>query len=153
MEGDKTNLKKSFEKIKFSKLINKILPKLDPKRGKGDNGITAVIGGSLEYTGAPYYSAITAIKSGADLAHIFCHKEAAIPIKSYSPELIVHPAFEDKKETDKLDKIIRRISTVDALVIGCGLGREESLKEIFEYILEKSLKIESNNFINFKNNI
>jgi len=28
---------------------------------------------------------------GADLGHIFCPEDAAIAIKSYSPELIVHP--------------------------------------------------------------
>ena len=28
---------------------------------------------------------------GADLSHVFCTKDAAPVIKSYSPELIVHP--------------------------------------------------------------
>jgi hypothetical protein len=27
------------------------------------------------------------------MAHIFCSKSAAIPIKAYSPEIIVHPVF------------------------------------------------------------
>jgi ATP-dependent NAD(P)H-hydrate dehydratase len=148
MKGNLNNLKPSFEKIHFSSLIKKILPKLDPRREKGENGITAVIGGSLEYTGAPYYSAISSIKSGADLSHIFCHKEAAIPIKSYSPELIVHPAFGDIIEIDKLNKAIGSISTVDALVIGCGLGREESLNEILGYLLNNTMKIESKSLLN-----
>jgi hypothetical protein len=37
------------------------------------------IGGSLEYTGAPYYAAFSALKVGADLSHIFCKKEAGVP--------------------------------------------------------------------------
>lgn len=37
---------------------------------------------------------MASLKMGADLAHIFCAKDAAIPIKSYSPELIVHPVFD-----------------------------------------------------------
>jgi hypothetical protein len=30
---------------------------------------------------------------GADLAFVFCAEEAAIPIKSYSPELMVAPVY------------------------------------------------------------
>lgn len=30
---------------------------------------------------------------GADLTHVFCAREAASVIKSYSPELIVHPVL------------------------------------------------------------
>lgn len=30
---------------------------------------------------------------GADLSHVFCAREAAPVIKSYSPELIVHPVL------------------------------------------------------------
>ena len=41
--------------------------------------------GSFEFTGAPYYTALSALKIGADMAHIFCSKSAANPIKTYSP--------------------------------------------------------------------
>ena len=37
-----------------------------------------------------FYAALSALKLGADLSHIFCDEQAAVPIKSYSPELIVH---------------------------------------------------------------
>lgn len=136
-----TDLKNALKKLNFGALLKKIIPKLNPKNKKGANGVTAVIGGSLEYTGAPYYSAISSLKSGSDISHIFCHKEAAIPIKSYSPELIVHPAFADKVDKESLNKLTKRLQTMDSLVIGCGLGREESTADIFKYILENSLKI------------
>lgn len=32
---------------------------------------------------------------GADLSHVFCTTDAAPVIKSYSPELIVHPVLEE----------------------------------------------------------
>lgn len=35
------------------------------------------------------------ISQGADLSHVFCTKDAATVIKSYSPELIVHPILEE----------------------------------------------------------
>lgn len=31
------------------------------------------------------------LMQGADLVHVFCPEDAAQVIKSYSPELIVHP--------------------------------------------------------------
>jgi len=78
-----------------------------------------VIGGSEEYTGAPYYAAISALRTGADLSHIFCPPEAAIPIKCYSPEIIVHSLKNgSEKETVQQLKAIAR-----TVVIGPGLGR------------------------------
>ena len=35
------------------------------------------------------------LPQGADLSHVFCTKDAAPVIKSYSPELIVHPLLEE----------------------------------------------------------
>ena len=35
---------------------------------------------------------------GADLSHVFCTEGAATVIKSYSPELIVHPYLADSNE-------------------------------------------------------
>jgi ATP-dependent NAD(P)H-hydrate dehydratase len=67
------------------KSISSILPGLTNRSFKGDNGRIAVIGGSYEFTGAPFYSAISALKVGADLGHIFCSKSSSISIKSYSP--------------------------------------------------------------------
>ena len=39
----------------------------------------------------PPEPACCAPPQGADLSHVFCTQEAAPVIKSYSPELIVHP--------------------------------------------------------------
>lgn len=39
--------------------------------------------GSADYTGAPYYSAISALKVGADLSYVLTAEEAAGPIKCY----------------------------------------------------------------------
>lgn len=74
-------------------ILRKVFPPLHPLLHKGQNGRIAVIGGSYEFSGAPFYSAISALKAGADLAHIFCSISASSSIKSYSPEIIVHPVF------------------------------------------------------------
>ena len=120
--------------------IQEIIPELDNSKYKGKCGKIAVIGGSLEYTGAPYFAAITALRTGCDLAHIFCHKDAAIAIKSYSPETIVHPLFD---ENTNIAMVLHWLETVHAVVIGPGLGRNpkviQSTIEIIKQAIEKNI--------------
>lgn len=67
------------------KSIVSIFPPLSAKNIKGESGRIAVVGGSYEFSGAPFYSAISALKVGGDLGHIFCNKASATAIKTYSP--------------------------------------------------------------------
>ena len=85
----------------INKLLRELLPSLKYSMHKGQNGKVGVIGGSFEYTGAPYYVGASALRSGADIVHVFCPEEASIPIKSYSPELIVHPCLHEPSTTSK----------------------------------------------------
>jgi len=139
------NLTSFLKGIKGKSLVLSVYPDLKSsaalKRKKGDMGIIGVIGGSIEYTGAPFYSGLSAIKAGADLSHIFCHKDAAVPIKSYSPELIVHPAYDDSMNKDLIDKCIRWLKSMDVLVYGCGMGRENPTEEVFDLLINNSSKL------------
>ena len=79
------------------KLLNSVkgwLPKLSSDLHKGQSGKIAVIGGSEEYTGAPFFASIACMRTGADLSHVFCSEGAGIAIKSYCADLIVHPVFQ-----------------------------------------------------------
>lgn len=138
-------------------LVKKLIPPLSQSLHKGKCGKIGVIGGSLEYTGAPYYAGFSALKVGADLSHIFCTREAGIPIKSYSPELIVHPVLateeclEDKNDDEKSKKLIEKsveavqnwFTRLSVLIIGPGLGRDPIvIKTVTEIItLAKDLNI------------
>lgn len=128
----------NYNSISVQSLIKAIIPTLSYCQVKGDNGTIGVIGGSLEYTGAPYYSGISALKAGSDLAHIFSHIEAAIPIKSYSPELIVHPSFDQNPSNDTLlNKTIRWFKSMHAIAMGPGLGRTDEIGSIFRLFSNK----------------
>ncbi|KAL4656979.1 ATP-dependent (S)-NAD(P)H-hydrate dehydratase isoform X1 [Arapaima gigas] len=105
-------------------LVRSIIPPLTPKKHKGQDGRIGIIGGCQEYTGAPYFAAISALKVGADLSHVFCTKDAATVIKSYSPELIVHPVLDSLNAVEEVDKWLPRLHSV---VIGPGLGRDDKL--------------------------
>ncbi|EPS63251.1 hypothetical protein M569_11536, partial [Genlisea aurea] len=127
-------------------VLKSIAPPLDRSKHKGQAGKIAVVGGCREYTGAPYFSAISALKIGADLSHVFCTKDAAPVIKSYSPELIVHPILEESysvREEDKkyisanvIQEIDKWMERFDCLVIGPGLGRDPFLLECVAEIMK-----------------
>ena len=70
------------------------------------------------------------------MCRIFCHSSAVIPIKSYSPELMVNIGFDDPADTVLLDATCRWLKTLTSLVIGCGLGREDkATSDNFKYIV------------------
>jgi ATP-dependent NAD(P)H-hydrate dehydratase len=98
---------------------------------KGATGRLAVVGGSAEYTGAPYFSAMAALRAGGELAHVFCAAPAAGPIKCYSPELIVHPAFAGV--TDAL-------SRMHAVILGPGLGRADDARNVVRDVLAAAVR-------------
>ncbi len=109
----------SIRYIRFpSAELKEIVPSLSSSLYKGYMGRVGVIGGSLEYTGAPYFAAEAALRFGADLSFVFCSPAAIVPIKCYSPELIVLPFVESVENSPS--KVISRCHSI---VLGPGLGR------------------------------
>jgi ATP-dependent NAD(P)H-hydrate dehydratase len=129
--------------------LRKIIPPLDGSLHKGQSGRVGVIGGAQEYvptfppsyirilnvrprsyTGAPFFAAITALRMGADLSHVICAPSAANAIKSYAPDLIVHPILHPPSSgslsPDQVkSELSSLLSRLHVLVIGPGLGRED----------------------------
>lgn len=124
---------------------------------KGSNGKIGVIGGCFEYTGAPFYAAVSSLRSGSDLAHIFCTKSAGVPIKSYSPEIIVHPTLASSQEDiipnfeDHANLIAENTTkwfpAIHSLVIGPGLGRDRFLTDHLVPKLWTSAVNQSKNYL------
>ncbi|KAM6446514.1 ATP-dependent (S)-NAD(P)H-hydrate dehydratase [Liasis olivaceus] len=129
----KTHSIKEMENI--FQLVRNVIPPLTAKKHKGQDGRIGIVGGCQEYTGAPYFAAISALKVGADLSHVFCTKDAATVIKSYSPELIVHPVLDSPDAVREVESWLPRLHSV---VIGPGLGRDDVLLEHAKGIIEKS---------------
>ncbi|CAL9690089.1 unnamed protein product [Knipowitschia caucasica] len=116
-------------------LVKRTVPPLSSKKHKGQDGRIGIIGGCQEYTGAPYFAAISALKVGADLAHVFCTKDAAPVIKSYSPELIVHPVLDRANALEEIKKWLPRLHSV---VVGPGLGRDDHILQTAKEIINES---------------
>jgi len=106
-----------------------VVPKMSMSSHKGQAGRVGVVGGSEEYTGAPFYAAMAALRGGADLAFVFCLDLAAGPIKTYSPELIVIPRWTIATE---------ELSRLSAICVGPGLGRSSGAMEATRKVVEQS---------------
>jgi ATP-dependent NAD(P)H-hydrate dehydratase len=128
--------------------IKQLIPKLSRHAHKGQGGKVGVLGGSFEYTGAPYYAGISALKTGADLTYIFCTKSAGTAIKSYNPELIVLPSLkttdewkEDSRSVEEVAASVNKwLDAVQSLVIGPGLSRDEKIQETAALVLKEAKK-------------
>ena len=118
-------------------------------------GKILIIGGSDCYSGAPYFSGISALRVGADLVHIVTTLAASVPIKCYSPELIVHPILPDSTHStiassaqqfqQSCNDIFKIIDRVHSVIIGPGLGRDATTHDVvnvlFDYIVLKSIPL------------
>ncbi|KAI1783536.1 Ribokinase-like protein [Ganoderma leucocontextum] len=106
--------------------IKAIIPPLNGTLHKGQSGRVGVLGGALDYTGAPFFASMSALRYGADLSHVICSPTAAGAIKSYSPDLIVHPILSEEAPPDSVKEALSGLlSRLHVLVIGPGLGRED----------------------------
>lgn len=126
-----------------------LLPPLLPTFHKGQLGRLAVIGGCEDYTGAPFFSAHAAMLAGVDLVHVICDEGASQVIKSYSPDLMVHPYMCSQDNVlieERIDKIKSVLSRIDVVILGPGFGRNsatmlEFLKRIAKYVESKGIPL------------
>ncbi|KAI0730797.1 Ribokinase-like protein [Earliella scabrosa] len=106
--------------------IKAIIPPLNGTLHKGQSGRVGVLGGALDYTGAPFFASMSALRIGADLSHVICSPTAAGAIKSYSPDLIVHPILREDQSPESVKSTLSSLlSRLHVLIVGPGLGRED----------------------------
>ncbi|KKK12389.1 hypothetical protein P175DRAFT_0446918 [Aspergillus ochraceoroseus IBT 24754] len=132
-------------KVLFKK-VRRIVPPMLERFHKGQLGRVAVIGGCADYTGAPYFSSMASARLGCDMSHVICESSAATVIKSYSPNLMVHPLLPSSNsvsDPNSIDApalaspIIAMLSRLHTIVIGPGLGRDGvTLKVVTEVMKE-----------------
>ncbi|CAG9970701.1 unnamed protein product [Clonostachys byssicola] len=134
--------------------VQRMIPPMLEKFHKGQLGRVAVLGGSEDYTGAPYFSAMASARLGCDMctkSHVICTPGAAAVIKTYSPNLMVHPLMRQPpptasssegpkdSETDPkhvASRIIDIMPRLHVLVIGPGLGRDPLMQDTVALVIQ-----------------
>ncbi|EFR02058.1 YjeF domain-containing protein [Nannizzia gypsea CBS 118893] len=130
--------------------VRKIVPPMLERFHKGQLGRVCVIGGSSDYTGAPYFSAMASAKLGCDMSHVICEPSAAPVIKTYSPNLMVHPILQssssvqndttNKSVSDHVKPIVDFLPRLHVLIIGPGLGRDPLTQKITAGVIKEAVK-------------
>lgn len=105
---------------------------------KGQNGKVLIISGSKDYYGATVLTALSCLKSGVDLVYIYTPEINRQIVASYSPEFIIKTYSSDYFNIGAVNKISSFLDSVDCVLIGPGLSRDDeilfSTKKILEYI-------------------
>ena len=116
------------------------LPDRDPWAHKGRFGRVLLLCGSLGYTGAAYLAAMGALRCGSGLVYL------GVPQSIYAieavklSEAIVFPLAEEdgKLASSALDEILTRLPGMDAVLIGCGLGRSPEVEQVVCQVLRSA---------------
>jgi len=127
--------------------VYKMIPPMLESFHKGQLGRVAVIGGSEDYTGAPYFSAMASAKLGCDMSHVICEPGAGAVIKTYSPNLMVHPYMRQSKNlsaSESLDtvatEVLSMLPRLHVIVIGPGLGRDRLMQDTCARVITEARK-------------
>lgn len=106
---------------------------------KGDYGCVLCVCGSYPeaggsgsaMSGTATLSAAAAYRTGSGLVKVFTHKENYAPISANLPEavMVVYDKFEE-------ELLLRELKTASAVLVGCGLGKSQTSKEILRCVLE-----------------
>lgn len=119
--------------------VQKLLPDRDPWAHKGSFGKLLLLCGSVGYTGAAALAARAAVRAGAGLVFL------GVPQRIYAIEAvkldepIVFPLPEEggKLSRKALEEILPRLKTVDACLIGPGLGQSPDVFQVVSTVLRE----------------
>ena len=104
--------------------IAMLLPKRDENAHKGNFGRILLLCGSLGYTGAAYFAAMGALRTGAGLVYLGVPESiyAIEAGKLNEPVIFPLPDQGGRLERSAIPEILERLPRMDAVLIGPGLG-------------------------------
>lgn len=128
--------------------VRGILPRRDPAGHKGNFGKVLCVCGSVGYTGAPIFASRAAVRTGAGLVFLAVPKSVwpVAAVKSDEAMPFPLPETADGKLSLLAEESIRqRASDCDAVLIGCGLGRDRQTDALVRNLLsiEKPLVLDA----------
>ncbi len=118
--------------------VLEMLPDRDPYGHKGTFGKVLLLCGSRGFTGAAYLAAMGALRTGSGL--VFLGVPESIyeieAIKLNEPVVFPLPDENGMLSNKAVEEISRRISQMDAVLIGCGLGQSEGTLAVVKAVLQ-----------------
>lgn len=116
-------------------LVEKLLPKRDTKSHKGQNGKVLIVGGSIDFNGAPILAGLGSLYSGADLVYLYVPSSNFDVTRSMYPDFIVKKFDGEFLREKDADGIIAFGKECNSILIGPGIGgHEESLNAVVKIL-------------------
>ncbi len=116
--------------------VRALLPKRDPQGHKGTFGKAAIVGGSVEYTGAPYLSATACMRAGAGYVTLFVPDELLPYYMLKSPELLLR-GISAGERFRFLEERMEALLSYDAVAYGMGMGISEEVYTGAKWLLTR----------------
>ncbi len=112
------------------------LPKRYNYSNKGTYGKVLVVAGSKGMSGAAYFSAKAAYRTGAGLVKILTSEENRIILQSLLPEAL-YSAYDNSKlcEKEQQEQLLKEIKWADTIVIGPGIGLSSMAKRLVNTVI------------------
>lgn len=121
-------------------LVLSLLPDRNPWGHKGNFGKLLLLCGSRGYTGAAFFAAMGALRSGAGL--VFLGVPESIygieAVKLNEPVIFPLPDAGGRLSADAVPEILTRLPLMDAVLVGPGLGQSEGTLAVVRAVLEKA---------------
>ena len=111
----------------------KRIPKRPVRSNKGTFGRVLVVGGSVGMSGAAYFSAKAAYRSGAGLVQIVAPFENREIYQAQLPEAVL--TLYNAKEPDERD-IMNAVCRATSIAVGMGIGTSDVSKKILTWTLK-----------------
>ena len=117
-----------------------ILPDRDPWGHKGSFGKVLLLCGNRGFTGAAYLAAMGALRSGAGLTFLGVPESiyAIEAVKLHEPVVFPLPDEDGMLGRKAIAEVEKRLPQMDAVLLGCGLGRSEGVREVAAYVLKNA---------------
>lgn len=121
-------------------LVLSLLPDRNPWGHKGNFGKLLLLCGSRGYTGAAFFAAMGALRSGAGL--VFLGVPESIygieAVKLNEPVIFSLPDAGGRLSADAVPEILTRLPQMDAVLVGPGLGQSEGTLAVVRVVLENA---------------
>ena len=104
---------------------------------KGDFGKIGIIAGSPGFSGAAILSSKAALRAGAGLITLFHPKGMELIFENQLLEVMTYSIPEDDNGNILVTDLWEKLSSMDVLLIGPGIGTSHKLVKFVEAILEK----------------
>ena len=117
--------------------IARLLPKRDENAHKGNFGRILLLCGSRGYTGAAYFAAMGALRTGAGLVYLGVPESiyAIEAVKLNEPVVFPLPEQGGRLSEAAVPEILEKIPRMDAVLIGPGLGLGQGSFAVLKAVL------------------